>query len=163
MTHHRNDDRPPGPARLQQPDGRRNSFTAGGSNVTGITEGCPGPWRSVAGSGFLGDRGGEPGSLVRGETTDGDALAVDLYLDVLHPSLVPAGFDEVDELLRQVDGRVGELDDGQDLGQPDPRLLNLDKEGLHAAGVLEVGLQLGSGLRPVRSGFKDAVNDYLSH
>lgn len=46
-------------------------------------------------SGSPGDRGGEPGSLVRGEAADRDALAVDLHLDVFHLSFILAGFDLV--------------------------------------------------------------------
>src|SRR5712672_3364413 len=114
-------------------------------------------------SGSLGDRGGEDGSLVRGEATDGDALAVNLYLDVLHLSLFPAGFDVADELLRQVDYPASNLDDGEDLGKPEPWLFNLDQEGIYTVGVLKVNFQLGGSFCRVGSGFWDAVNDDLSH
>src|ERR1035437_4585974 len=123
----------------------------------------PSGWSPWFRSGSLGDRGSEPGSLVWGEATDRDALAVDLDIDVFHVSFVPAGFDEVGEFLRQVSCHTGELEDGENLGQSNVRLLNLDHDRVYAVGVLKVGLQLCGDLRRVGSGLRDAVNDYLSH
>jgi hypothetical protein len=106
----------------------------------------------VDASGFLGDRGNEPEPPFGGELADGDALTVDFDLDVPYFSFVRAGLDEVDEFLRQVDGPAGELDDGENLGQPDVRLFGLDLDRSYAIDALKVGPELGGSLRRVSSG-----------
>jgi DNA-binding CsgD family transcriptional regulator len=102
-------------------------------------------------SASLGDRGSQPGSLLRGEAADRDALAVDLDLDIFHFSFVLAGLDEVGELLRQVDGGTGELDDRQNFGQSDVRPLNLDHERAYPVGITEEGTKLRGDLCRVGS------------